>query len=147
MELKEMVDKRLVSFGLDVDNKEDAIKKIAHMMLNAGKVTDEEKYLEGLFAREEEFETGIGNGIAIPHCKNDSVKEAAFTLVKLNQEVEWGSIDGLPVKYVIMLAAPDTADNTHLDMLASLSRRLMKDGFLDSLIKAKTMEDIEKAFD
>lgn len=66
-----------------------------------------------------------GKGIAIPHCKGGCVKEAAFTLVKLNQKIEWGSLDGEPVDYVIMLAAPNTADNVHLKMLSSLAVGLM----------------------
>lgn len=83
-------------------------------MYDAGKVTSYEKYLQGVKDRELEFETGMGNGIAIPHCKSDCVKEAAFTLVKLNQKIEWGSLDGEPVDYVIMLAAPNSADNVGL---------------------------------
>ncbi len=146
MDLESMIDERLVHFGLDVKNKDDAITKIAHMMLAAGKVADENAYLEGLYEREREFETGIGNGIAIPHCKNKCVKDAAFTLVRLNQAVEWGAMDNLPVKYVIMLAAPDSKDNAHLDMLAGLARKLMDTGFLNGLLEADTIDDIRKAF-
>lgn len=146
MELVNMIDERLVSFGIDVKDKEDAIKKCAHLMLKADKVSDESAYLEGLFEREQEYETGVGNGIAIPHCKSKCVKDAAFTLVKLNQEVEWGSMDGRPVNYVIMLAAPDDKNNAHLDMLASLARKLMDQGFLHSLLKAGSIDDIRKAF-
>lgn len=111
MSMADMTDERLVSFGLDVTNKEDAIRKICKMMYDAGKVSSYEDYLQGVKDRELEFETGMGNGIAIPHCKGGCVKEAAFTLVKLNQKIEWGSLDGEPVDYVIMLAAPNTADN------------------------------------
>ena len=85
MSMADMIDERIVSFGLDVKDKEEAIQKICKMMYDAGKVTSYEKYLQGVKDRELEFETGMGNGIAIPHCKSDCVKEAAFTLVKLNQ--------------------------------------------------------------
>ena len=82
MSMADMIDERLVSFGLDVTNKEDAIRKICKMMYDAGKVSSYEDYLQGVKDRELEFETGMGNGIAIPHCKGSCVKEAAFTLVK-----------------------------------------------------------------
>ena len=146
MELKSLIDERLVHFGLEVADKEDAMKKVAHLMLLADKIDDEEAYLEGLFKREEEFETGIGNGIAIPHCKGKCVKSAAFTLVRLSNEIEWGSMDGKPVKYIIMLAAPDGKENAHLDMIATLARKFMDKEFLDSLLAADSMEDISKAF-
>lgn len=146
MVLENMIDEKLVQFNLKATDKEDAMKKVAHLMKLADKVEDEEEYLKGLFKREEEFETGIGHGIAIPHCKNRCVKSAAFSLVRLDREIEWGSMDGLPVKYVIMLAAPDNGDNVHLDMLASLSRKLMDQDFLQSLLKAESIDDIKKAF-
>ena len=102
-----------------------------------------EKYLQGVKDRELEFETGMGNGIAIPHCKSDCVKEAAFTLVKLNQKIEWGSLDGEPVDYVIMLAA---ADNVHLKMLSSLAVGLMDDDFREALKDATDVDQIIDIF-
>lgn len=146
MNLQEMIDERLVAFDLDVKDKADAMKKVGHMMLEAGKIDDEEEYVKGLFAREEEFETGIGNGIAIPHCRNKCVKDAAFTLVRLKEAIEWGSMDGAPVNYVIMLAAPDGEGNAHIDMLAALARKLMDDGFRQSLLEANSIDDIKKVF-
>lgn len=146
MELKSLIDERLVSFGLEVADKEDAMKKVAHMMLQADKISDEDAYLQGLFKREEEFETGIGNGIAIPHCKGKCVKTAAFSLVRLNNEIEWGSVDGKPVKYIIMLAAPDGKENIHLTMISTLARKFMDKEFMDSLLAADSMDDINKAF-
>lgn len=146
MELESMIDERLVNFGLDVSDKEDAIRKIAHMMLKADKISDETEYIKGIFAREEECATGIGKGIAIPHCKNKCVKNAAFTLVRLNQPIEWGAMDDHPINYVIMLAAPDGENNAHLDMLAALARKLMNKDFLHSLLKANTIDEIKKVF-
>ena len=144
MSMADMIDERLVSFGLDVTNKEDAIRKICKMMYDAGKVSSYEDYLQGVKDRELEFETGMGNGIAIPHCKGSCVKEAAFTLVKLNQKIEWGSLDGEPVDYVIMLAAPNTADNVHLKMLSGLAVGLMDDDFREAL---KDATDVDQMID
>ena len=128
MSMADMIDERIVSFGLDVKDKEEAIQKICKMMYDAGKVT------------------GMGNGIAIPHCKSDCVKEAAFTLVKLNQKIEWGSLDGEPVDYVIMLAAPNSADNVHLKMLSSLAVGLMDDDFREALKDATDVDQIIDIF-
>ena len=146
MSMADMIDKRIVSFGLDVSDKEDAIQKICKMMSDAGKVTSYEEYLQGVKNRELEFETGMGNGIAIPHCKSDCVKEAAFTLVKLNQKIEWGSLDGEPVDYVIMLAAPNSANNVHLKMLSSLAVGLMDDDFREALKDATDVDQIIDIF-
>ncbi len=143
MDLSKMVDERLVRFDMEVSSKDDAIRKVAALMYDAGKVSDKEAYIQGVFDREEEFATGIGMHIAIPHCKNQVVKEAAFTMVKLKHEIEWGSFDGLPVSFIIMLAAPDNGDNVHLTMLSTLARNLMDDDFRSGLLEAKSVEDIK----
>ena len=146
MEMAEMIDQRLISLNLDVTNKEDAIQKICRMMYDAGKVSDYDQYLNGVKNRETEFATGMGNGIAIPHCKNDCVKEAAFTLVKLKNPVDWGSLDDEPVDYVLMLAAPESSDNVHLKMLSELAVSLMDDNFRESLKDAADVEQIINIF-
>ena len=146
MEMSEMLDQTLISLNLDVTNKEDAIQKICRMMYDAGKVSDYDQYLNGVKNREAEFATGMGNGIAIPHCKNDCVKEAAFTLVKLKNPVDWGSLDDEPVDYVIMLAAPESSDNVHLKMLSGLAVSLMDDNFRESLKDAADVEQIINIF-
>lgn len=146
MEMSEMIDQRLISLNLDVTNKEDAIQKICRMMYDAGKVSDYDQYLNGVKNREAEFATGMGNGIAIPHCKNDCVKEAAFTLVKLKNPVDWGSLDDEPVDYVIMLAAPESSDSVHLKMLSELAVSLMDDNFRESLKDAADVEQIINIF-
>ena len=87
MLLIDMLDERLIQFHLNAKDKKDAIYKIGELMFQAGKVTNQEQYRKGLFEREKEFATGIGNGIAIPHCQSDCVKEAAFTLVKLDEPI------------------------------------------------------------
>lgn len=146
MDLSKMVDERLVKFDFDVNSKEDAIAKVATLMAEANKISDLDKYIEGVFEREEEFSTGIGMGVAIPHCKSDVVNEAAFTLVKLKNEIEWGSLDDKPVSYIIMLAAPNSADNVHLKMLSQLATNLMDEDFRKGLLEATSIEEIKKVF-
>lgn len=146
MDLAAMVDEKLVSFQMDGMTKDDVMQNIAQLMYDAGVVDDYSSYLTGLFEREQEMVTGIGNGIAIPHCRCSSVKRAAFTFVKLDNPIDWGSLDDEPVKYVIMLAAPDNGDNEHLKMLSLLARYLMDDDFKADLFQAKNLGEIQKAF-
>jgi len=146
MNIAEMVDKRLISFGLDAGNKEEVFKSLAKMMYEAGKVTSEEEYMKGLYEREREGCTGMGNGIAMPHCKSDCVKAAAFTLVKLKHPIEWESYDDQPVDYIIMLAAPNTSDNIHLKMLSALAVNLMDDDFRNGLKDATDFGQIIHIF-
>lgn len=147
MRLVDMLDEKLVHFDLLVKDKSEAIQKVGMMMFEAGKVSNVDQYIQGVFAREEEFATGIGNGIAIPHCKDDCVKEAAFTLVKLENPIEWGSLDDKPVDYIIMLAAPNSSDNVHLKMLSTLAKNLMDDDFRSGLLNASSVEEIKKLFE
>ncbi len=146
MDLSAMIDERLVRFDLEADSKDDAIWKVADLLYDAGRLYDRDTYIRGVYEREKEFATGIGMHIAIPHCKSSAVKEAAFTLVRLREEIEWGSLDGLPVNYIIMLAAPDQGDNIHLTMLSTLARNLMDDDFRTGLLKADSVKDIKKVF-
>lgn len=146
MNITEMIDEKLVSFDFNARTKDDVLKGLGQMMYDAGKVNDLNKYIEGLYEREAEFSTGVGNGVAIPHCKSDCVREAAFTLVKLKNPVEWETLDGRPVDYVIMLAAPNTSDNVHLKMLSKLAANLMDDDFRESLKSASTVKEIEDLF-
>ncbi len=147
MNLSKMIDENLIRFDFVADSKEEAIQKVAELLYNANKISNVEKYVEGVFEREEEFSTGIGMGIAIPHCRSSVVDEAAFTLVRLKNEIEWGSLDEKPVNYIIMLAAPNSADNVHLKMLSQLAKDLMDDDFRKGLLEAKSVEDIKKTFE
>lgn len=146
-ELIELLDDRLVKFDFPGNTKDEVIKNIGVLMYEAGKVTDMAQYIEGVLKREEECVTAIGNSVAIPHCKNDAVKEAGFALVQLKNSIEWGSLDGEPVNYVIMLAAPNTGDNIHLRMLSQLAKNLMDEDFLFTLTHAKSIEEIKKLFE
>ena len=146
MNVAEMIDERLVSFSYEASTKDDVLNGLGQMMFKAGKVDDPDLYIKGLYQRETEFTTGIGHGFAIPHCKSNCVKEAAFTLVKLNHPVEWNSMDTKPVDYVIMLAAPDTSDNVHLKMLSKLAVNLMDEVFREGIRSAKNIAEIRTAF-
>ena len=141
------LDKRLVYFGLDVINKNDAINKIAKLFMHADKIDSLEIFLEEVNNREKEYSTGIGYGIAIPHCQSTTVKEASFSIVKLDKFIEWGSIDDKPVNFVIMLAAPEGGENIHLKMLSQLAMNLMDDDFRKGLLESTSIKDIQRIFE
>lgn len=146
MDLSTMVDEKLVRFDFEASAKDEIIRAVGQMMVDAGKVNDKDRYIEAVFQRETECATGIGMGVAIPHCKSDAVNDAAFALIKLKNPVEWGSLDGGPVIFVIQLAAPDSSDNAHLRMLSQLARNLMDDDFRETLVNASTVEEIKTLF-
>lgn len=146
MDLVSMIDERLVKFDFEVADKDDAILKITQLMFDAEKIDNKSEYLQGVLTREREHSTGIGMGIAIPHCKSECVKHVAFTLIKLRQAIEWNSFDEQPVDYIIMLAAPNTSDNLHLKMLSHLAVCLTDDDFRQKLLNANSLDEIKTLF-
>ena len=93
MNIAEMVDERLVSFGFEAQNRDEVFEGLGKMMYEAGKVTDLEEYVKGLYEREAEFPTGVGNGIAIPHCKSDAILQSGVCYLRLEEPVEFGRMD------------------------------------------------------
>ena len=121
--------------------KEETIKQMVALMEKGGNVTDVEKYKAGVFAREEEGTTGIGEGIAIPHAKTDAVNAPGLAAMVVPAGVDYDALDGQPVDLVFLIAAPNTEDNVHLEVLSRLSMLLMDESFKQNLLKAKTVEE------
>lgn len=127
--------------------KAEAIRQMVALMCKRGNIADEETYLRGVFAREEEGTTGIGEGIAIPHCKSDAVKEPGLAAMVVPAGVDFDSLDGEPAHIIFLIAAPNTEDNVHLDVLSRLSVLLMDEEFTKSLLNAKTPEEFLQIID
>ena len=131
--------------------KTEALNQCIDLMAKSGKIADVEKYRKGVFAREEEGTTGIGMGIAIPHCKSDAVTKAGLAAMVVKDGVDFESLDGTPAKIIFLIAAPNTEDNVHLDVLSKLSVLMMDEDFSESLRNAKTVDEflniIDKADD
>ena len=113
----------------------------------SGKIADVEKYRKGVFAREEEGTTGIGMGIAIPHCKSDAVTKAGLAAMVVKDGVDFESLDGTPAKIIFLIAAPNTEDNVHLQVLSKLSVMLMDEQFTNSLINAGSVDEFLNIID
>lgn len=129
------------------ENKKDALDQMVDLMAKSGRVRDVEKYRKGVYAREEESTTGIGEGIAIPHCKSDAVIKPGLAAMTLPDGVDFESLDGEPANLFFLIAAPDTEDNVHLDVLSKLSVLLMDETFTDGLRQAKSVDDFLKVID
>ena len=121
--------------------KEETIREMVGLMAKGGNISDTDKYMEGVFAREEEGTTGIGEGIAIPHAKNDAVRAPGLAAMVIPNGVDYDSMDGEPVNLVFLIAAPNTEDNVHLEVLSRLSMLLMDGSFKENLLKAATAEE------
>ena len=117
------------------------------LMAKSGKIADVETYRKGVFAREEEGTTGIGMGIAIPHCKSDAVTKAGLAAMVVKDGVDFESLDGTPAKIIFLIAAPNTEDNVHLQVLSKLSVMLMDEQFTNSLINAGSVDEFLNIID
>lgn len=127
--------------------KTEALNQCIDLMAKSGKIADVEKYRKGVFAREEEGTTGIGMGIAIPHCKSDAVTKAGLAAMVVKDGVEFESLDGTPAKIIFLIAAPNTEDNVHLQVLSKLSVMLMDEQFTNSLINAGSVDEFLNIID
>ena len=127
--------------------KTEALNQCVDLMAKSGKIADVEKYRKGVFAREEEGTTGIGMGIAIPHCKSDAVTKAGLAAMVVKDGVEFESLDGTPAKIIFLIAAPNTEDNVHLQVLSKLSVMLMDEQFTNSLINAGSVDEFLNIID
>ncbi len=127
--------------------KTEALNQCIDLMAKSGKIADVERYRKGVFAREEEGTTGIGMGIAIPHCKSDAVIKAGLAAMVVKDGVEFESLDGTPAKIIFLIAAPNTEDNVHLQVLSKLSVMLMDEQFTNSLINAGSVDEFLNIID
>ena len=147
MKIQDVLNKNVMLFDLQATDKEDVINEMVQSLVDNGVVTDFETFKAGIMNREAQTSTGLGDGIAMPHSKNEAVKEATVLFAKSNKGVDYASLDGQPTDLFFMIAAPEGANDTHLAALAELSKYLMKPGFADKLRQASTPEQVIAAFD
>ena len=141
MRVRDLLAVQSIELNGTATGKEDVIKQMVTLMEKRGNINDRATYEAGVFKREEEGTTGVGDGIAIPHCKSDAVSAPGLAAMVLPEGVEYEALDGEPVYVIFLIAAPNTEDNVHLEVLSRLSELLMDDGFTSSLRAAKTPEE------
>ena len=147
MKIQDVLNKNVMLFDLQATDKEGVINEMVQSLVDNGVVKDFEAFKAGIMNREAQTSTGLGEGIAMPHSKNEAVKEATVLFAKSNKGVDYASLDGQPTDLFFMIAAPEGANDTHLAALAELSKYLMKPGFADKLRQASTPDQVIAVFD
>ena len=147
MKIRDLLAVESIDLNGKATGKTDVLNQCVDLMAKSGKIADVEKYRKGVFAREDEGTTGIGMGIAIPHCKSDAVKKAGLAAMVVKNGVDFESLDGTPAKIIFLIAAPNTEDNVHLQVLSKLSVMLMDEHFTDSLINANSVDEFLSIID
>lgn len=147
MRITELLDLRSISLDAVLASKQEALDMAVALMAKSGKIRDEEAYRREVYLREEESTTGVGGGIAIPHGKCDAVIRPGLAAMVIPNGVDFDSLDGEPVHLIFLIAAPNTKDNVHLDVLSKLSVLLMDEQFSEKLRRAKTAEEFLQIVD
>ena len=147
MKIRDLLAAESIQLSGTAAGKQDALDKMVDLMARSGKINDVETYRKGVYAREEESTTGIGEGIAIPHCKSDAVDRPGLAAMVLPDGVDFDSLDGEKVDLIFLIAAPNTKENVHLDVLSKLSVLLMDEEFTKNLRSAKTVEEFLSIID
>lgn len=134
MQERPLLDRELIIFNSNSQSKEEAIREVVDAFFVAGRTSDPEGVEEAIWARESVYSTGLGYGFAIPHCKTDAVSSGCLAILKLKEPIDWGSLDGEPVRIVILLALRQTDTNVrHMQVFAKLARKLMDEQFREEL--------------
>lgn len=147
MRITDLLDKRSISLAGTPKTKSEALDQIIDLMVKSGKINDREAYRAQVYAREEESTTGIGEGIAIPHGKCDAVDKPGLAAMVIRDGVEFDALDGMPVTLMFLIAAPNTEDNVHLDVLSKLSVLMMDEDFANNLRNAGSVDEFLEIID
>lgn len=144
MQITDLLKRESVELNGSATDKKDALEKMVALMVKQGNIADPEEYKKRVFAREEEGSTGVGEGVAIPHAKTAAVTKPGLAFMRVKDGVEFDSLDGQPAKLFFLIAAPDTKDNVHLDVLSRLSTLLMDPDFIDGLM---AVDSVDRLYD
>ena len=147
MRITDLLDRRSICLDAAPKSKSEALDQVIHLMVKSGKINDEEAYRKQVYAREEESTTGIGEGLAIPHGKCNAVDRPGLAAMVVKDGVDFDALDGEPVTLIFLIAAPNTKDNIHLDVLSKLTVLMMDEEFSKNLRNARTVEEFLEIID
>ena len=147
MKISELLDLRSIALNVSVNTKDEAINKLVDLMCASEKISDKKAYKKGILAREALTSTGIGEGIAIPHAQDASVKKAGLAAMTVPRGVDYDSLDKQPAHLFFMIAAPEDGGSLHLQALAKLSALLMDEDFRKELLNAQTAQEFLSVID
>ncbi|TSI05186.1 PTS fructose transporter subunit IIABC [Lysinibacillus sp. BW-2-10] len=142
MKITELLTRDTITLSLNSQQKEPVLEELTNVLFSAGKLTDKDEFKKAILAREQQSTTGIGEGIAIPHAKTKAVKEAAICFGRSKDGVQFESLDGQPAYLFFMIAAPEGANNTHLEALSRLSSILLIEDVRRQLLEASSEQDV-----
>lgn len=145
MNIAEIMNEKMVKLQLESKDKVSVIRELAELLNENGKLYDKEKYIEAVLKREEEYSTGVGMGIAIPHGKSSAVKEPSIAFGRSIEGIDYGSLDGLPAQLFFIIAVPENSNDEHLRLLGQISRKLMHRETREKLLNAETFNEIIEA--
>lgn len=141
MRITDLLSAESIELNGTAKNKTDVLNQMVDLMEKSGNLSEKETYRSAVFAREEEGTTGVGDGIAIPHGKSSAVTAPGLAAMIIKEGVEYDALDGAPVDLIFLIAAPNTKDNVHLEVLSKLSVLLMKEEFTEALKAASSKEE------
>ena len=148
MDIRNVLDERVIDLNMTAENKKEAIWHLAQKLKDAGYIADVDAYVEDIYLRESQGQTGIGNYVAIPHGKSDSVTQVGIAIGKVEKEIEWETLDGKGEKLIFLFAVGNDNENarTHLRLLAEVARTLGNDEAVEALLAAETVQDLKEVF-
>ena len=147
MRITELLDPKAIDLSGKSSSKKEAIDRLVELMNSTGNLNNAVEYKKCVFQREDSGTTGIGEGVAIPHAKTKAVSKAGLSVMVVKSGLDFDSLDGLPANLLFLIAAPDSEENVHLEVLGRLSVLLMDDHFRESLINAKSKEEFLRLID
>lgn len=147
MQIKDVLHENLMILNLQAESKLEAIEEMVGKLYEEGVIDDAESYKEGIINRENQTSTGLGDSVAMPHAKHESVKEAAVLFAKSEDGVDYEALDGKPVNLFFMIAAPEGGNDVHLEVLAGLSRSLVDNQFIQQLKEVNTSTEVLELFE
>ena len=147
MKITDLLTKETIDLNVKASNKQNVIEQAVELMEQHGNINNKEEYLKLVMKREEEGSTGVGEGIAIPHGKGGVISEPGLVAMVIPDGVDFNALDEKPVQLLFLIAAPNSKDNIHLEVLSRLSALLMKEKFRKDLLNAKTKEEFLEIID
>jgi fructose-specific phosphotransferase system IIA component len=147
MKIADLLSQETIKLNLESETKEDVLIELSNVLDKAGKLNNFDAFLEAVKARENEFSTGIGKGIAIPHAKTDAVETPSLVFAKSDEGIDFDSADKKDSHLFFLIAVPEKSSNEHLKILSKLSRSLMHDELRNNLMNASTEEEILQLLD
>jgi PTS system fructose-specific IIA component len=147
VDIIKVINKNRINLNLEATNKKEAIESLADLLLTDGVLISKEDFVKDVYLREEEGETGIGGGIAIPHGKSDSVLKTSLAIGRTKEPIEWESLDGEPIRCIILFAVRQVdRTSTHVKLLAQVAGALADDDVISSLLTKESPEEIIDLF-